>query len=149
MGAPPKVIRPLALAVIRRDDRILVFRGEDASKPEIFYRPLGGGIEFGETGEAAVRRELLEEIGANLVNVRLLGALENLFTYYGGPGHEIILVFEADLVESAMYEVPELTGVEANGANLDVMWKPLADFRAGDRLYPDGLLALLETQNGR
>ena len=97
VAAPPTTIRPLALAVIRRNDRILVFRGEDPTKAEVFYRPLGGGIEFGETGETAVRRELREEIGAELVNIRPLGALENLFTYNGGAGHEIILLFEADL----------------------------------------------------
>ena len=144
MGVPPAAIRPLALAVIRRSDRILVFRGEDPVKAEVFYRPLGGGIEFGETGEAAVRREIREEIGAELVNVRPLGALENIFTYNGGPGHEIILLFEADLLDTAIYKVEQFEGLEANGEALTVTWKPLVDFRGGDRLYPDGLLLLLD-----
>lgn len=121
-----------------------MFRGEDRVKSEVFYRPLGGGIDFGESGESAVRRELREEIGAELVNIRSLGALENLFTYEGGPGHEIILLFEADLVDAAIYEVEQLAGVEANGEVITVVWKPFSDFRTGDRLYPEGLLHLLE-----
>jgi 8-oxo-dGTP pyrophosphatase MutT (NUDIX family) len=56
-------IRPLALAVIRRDDRILVFEAHDSVKDETFYRLLGGGIEFGDRGEEAIRRELVEELG--------------------------------------------------------------------------------------
>ena len=96
MAAPPRIVRPIALAIIRHRDRLLVFRGEDRLKPEVFYRPLGGGIEFGETAESAVRREIREEIGAELTNVRLIGALENLFTLNGGPGHEIALLFEAE-----------------------------------------------------
>src|SRR6266851_4458094 len=121
VGVPPAAIRPLALAVIRRSDRILVFRGEDP-----------------------VRREIREEIGAELVNVRPLGALENIFTYNGGPGHEIILLFEADLLDTAIYKVEQFEGLEANGEALTVTWKPLVDFRGGDRLYPDGLLLLLD-----
>jgi 8-oxo-dGTP pyrophosphatase MutT (NUDIX family) len=142
--APPAVVRALALAVIRRYDRILVFKGEDPVKVEVFYRPLGGGIEFGETGETAVRREFREEIGAELVNVRPLGALENIFTYNGHPGHEIILLFAADLLDPAIYQVERFEGVEANGGALTVEWKPIVDFRRGDRLYPEGLLPLLD-----
>ena len=41
-------IRPVALCVFHHDKRILVFEGYDKAKDEIFYRPLGGGIEFGE-----------------------------------------------------------------------------------------------------
>ena len=49
------LIRPIALAVPRRGDDLLVFEGHDPTKGQTFYRPLGGGIDFGETAEAAVR----------------------------------------------------------------------------------------------
>ncbi len=75
----PLMIRPISLAVIRHDDRILVFEGHDPSRDERFYRPLGGGIESGERAEDAVKRELREEVGAELINVRYIGTLENLF----------------------------------------------------------------------
>ncbi|HEX9364367.1 MAG TPA: NUDIX domain-containing protein [Candidatus Dormibacteraeota bacterium] len=144
VAAPPAAIRPIVLAVIRSEDQILVFRGEDPVKAEVFYRPLGGGIEFGETGETAIRREIREEIGAELVNIRPLGALENIFTYDGGPGHEIVLLFDADLLDTEIYHVEQIAGLEADGGALTVTWKPLVDFRGGDRLYPEGLLSLLD-----
>ena len=139
------MIRPIALAIIRHNGRLLVFRGEDPMKPEVFYRPLGGGIDFGETAESAVQREIREEIGAELANVRYVGALENIFTLKGRLGHEIVLLFEADLVDGALYETEAIDGVEADGSPLPVMWKPLSDFEAGDVLYPDGLLKLIAT----
>jgi 8-oxo-dGTP pyrophosphatase MutT (NUDIX family) len=40
----------------------LVAHGHDSVKSEDFYRPLGGGIEFGELSEAALRREIKEEL---------------------------------------------------------------------------------------
>ena len=77
----PKRIRPLALGIFRHDGRLLVFEGHDPVKDETFYRPLGGGIEFGETGAQAMAREMREEIGAEVTNVRYLGLCENIFTY--------------------------------------------------------------------
>lgn len=137
------MIRPIALAIIRHQDRLLVFRGEDPMKPETFYRPLGGGIDFGETGQSAVRREIREEVGAELANVRYVGTLENIFTFKGRPGHEIVLLFEADLVDRALYDAKTIDGAEADGSPLPVLWKPIAEFDRGDVLYPDGLLELL------
>jgi len=44
-------IRTIVIGVAVRDDRVLAIEGFDAHKGERFYRPPGGGIEFGETSE--------------------------------------------------------------------------------------------------
>ena len=73
------MIRPIAICVLRRGDEILVMEARDDSRDLTFYRPLGGGIEFGERSDVAVRRELLEEIDAELEELYLLTIFENLF----------------------------------------------------------------------
>ena len=47
-------VRPLAICVFRRGDRILAAEGYDLVKGETFYRPLGGRIEFGEYSHETV-----------------------------------------------------------------------------------------------
>jgi 8-oxo-dGTP pyrophosphatase MutT (NUDIX family) len=134
-------IRPTAVAVVRWDDRILVHEGRDSVKGERFYRPLGGGIEFGELGEEAIRRELVEEIGVETASARYLGMLENVFVYEGEPGHELVLLYEVELAG----DVPG-TPFTVLDSDVKLVWMPLADF-AGEGappLYPDGLLELLD-----
>jgi ADP-ribose pyrophosphatase YjhB (NUDIX family) len=139
-----KQIRAKALGVFLHDGRLLVFEGYDPVKDETFYRPLGGGIEFGETGAQAMAREIREEIGAEVVGVRYLGLSENIFTCAGEPGHEIVLLYEAELADRSLYEQDVIEAVEANGADFMALWKPLSDFADGRTpLYPDGLFALL------
>ncbi len=141
---PTGRLRPIALAVMRHGDRILVFEGYDPSKRERFFRPLGGGIEFGEYGRDALLREIREELGADITEPRFLGALENIFTYDGRPGHEICLVYEAAFSEPSWYERESLEGHEADGGAFRAYWKPVAEFERGlSPLYPEGLLELL------
>lgn len=69
-------IRPLAVALVRRaDGAVLAVKCYDKVKREYFYRALGGGIEFGERAEQALRREFREELGVELAKVRNLGGL--------------------------------------------------------------------------
>ena len=105
-------IRVLALAVIRRGDELLVEDGEDPVKGESYLRLLGGGVDFGERGEEAVRRELHEEIGVELVDVRYLGAIENLFTFLGKPHHEVCLLYSARFADETRFDQDAFAGTD-------------------------------------
>jgi ADP-ribose pyrophosphatase YjhB (NUDIX family) len=137
-------IRPLALCVFRRDDgRILVAPGFDLVKQQRFYRPLGGEIEFGERAEDAARREIREELNAEVDHLRFLDAFENLFTYLGQAGHELIWLFEAAFTDPAIY-AKDVIDADEGGAQFEVHWVDLAVFERGEApLYPEGLLKLL------
>lgn len=137
-------IRPIALCIFRQDDRILVFEGYDPIKQQTFYRPLGGGFEFGETSEAAVRREIQEELGTDIAELRLLDTLDNVFVFNGKPGHEIVRIYAGALMDRSLYARPELPVTEANGETIKVVWKRIAEFNSQMPLYPDGLLGLLK-----
>jgi ADP-ribose pyrophosphatase YjhB (NUDIX family) len=97
-----------AMAVIRRprDGALLV--SEDCDPAGVlFHRPLGGHVELGEYAEHTVRRELLEEIGQRLSEVRLLGVLENIFDWAGSLAHEIVFVFSASFQDDSAYDIAE------------------------------------------
>jgi len=139
-------IRPLAICVFLNKDRILVAEGYDPIKGETFYRPLGGGIEFGERSEETISRELMEEISVELKQdtLKYLGAVENIFTFNGTPGHEIVLVYDGLLEDSELYDQAVIIGKEANGEEICAIWKNLDEFGAGKSiLYPEGLVEML------
>lgn len=141
-------IRAVAICVVRHDDRLLGFEVPDSSKGVVGFRPLGGGIRAGERAIDAVARELREELGAELDGPRLLGVLENIFTYEDRPGHEVVFVYEADLLDETLYAAAELE-IREETETLVGLWKPIDEFRSGRMpLYPNGLLELLEASSG-
>ena len=139
-------IRPIAIVVFRRaDGAILVAPGFDPMKGERFYRPLGGEIEFGELAVGAARREILEELGAAVEDLKLLGTFENIFVYLGRPGHELVWVFEGRFTDPEMY-ARDVIEADEYGSKFEAHWVPLEVFVRGEAtLYPDGLLELLRT----
>ena len=137
-------IRPIAIVVFRRaDGSILAAPGYDSVKQQRFYRPLGGEIDFGELAEQAARREIREEVGAEIEGLKLLQVAENIFTFLGARGHELVWCFEASFVDSKYYE-GEVVQCREGDAAFDAHWVPLGVFERGEApLYPDGLLEAL------
>ncbi len=137
-------IRAKAVCLFRHDGRILLAEGYDPGKDQHYFIPVGGGVEFGETSAETAVREAREEIGVEICNLRLLGVSENIFSYDSVPGHEIVFVYEADLVDEALYAQDVITGVESNGERFRARWVPETAVRAPDvAFYPDGIVDML------
>src|SRR5436190_13742693 len=142
---PSDRIRPLALALILDGPRTLVEEGYDEVKDKSYFRLIGGGIEFGETGEQAMRRELREEIGAEASFVEYLETLENLFVYGGAPGHELCRVYRVELADERLYELDELERLDRATGGERTQWAEVERFLIRrEPLYPDGAVELLE-----
>jgi ADP-ribose pyrophosphatase YjhB (NUDIX family) len=113
----------------------------EAANPsgELFHRPLGGHVEFGEYALETVHREFQEEIGQALTAVRLAGVLENIFQWGDATQHEIVFIFTAAFADEAAYEIPEQAIADDHG-RARVIWRmPEA---ASPPLYPVGVADL-------
>ena len=121
-------IRVIVLALIRDDNRIFVSEGYDRAKQSTFYRALGGGVEFGETSRVALEREFQEEIQAELTNIRYLNCIENLFTFDGRQGHEIIQLYQCDFADPQFYQIESLTFSETPERKHRALWIDIAKF---------------------
>lgn len=136
-------VRAIAICVFRNGDRILAAEGFDKAKKQKFYRPLGGTIEFGEFSTETVRRELMEEIHAQVYDLRYLGTLENIFTFDGNNGHELVFVYDGKFIDRALYEKEIIHGSES-ARSIKAVWVDLNKIGPDSPpLYPTGLVELL------
>ncbi len=131
----PTQIRPLAVAVIRKDNKILALKGYDYVKNETFYRLIGGGIEFGERGEETIKREFMEEFGFAPKNIQYMTTIENIFTFNGHPGHEIVLVYEAALPT----ELADKTQFFCIEQNFKDLYATFVEVNNQNKIYPTGI----------
>ncbi len=136
-------IRPISICLLRRDDQILVHESYDSVKQQGFGRPLGGGIDFGETSAEAAIREIKEELGVEITGVELLGIVENIFIYEGEPGHELVFVYDGRFVDETIYQRESLDGVEGQ-RQFKAVWRSLGDLRSGPhKLVPEEIWTLI------
>ena len=131
------------MGLLQRDDgALLLEQGYDDIKQEPFYRLLGGGIEFGETGIQAIKREFLEELGLEIQVEAPLGTSENIFTFNGTPGHQIILLYKCRFADEAVTQKATLPRVD--GTNAEAVWRTPAQIKAeGANLYPEDIWAYM------
>ncbi len=132
-------IRPIAGAIIKNGNKIFVGTGFNEVKKEKFYRLMGGGIKFRETALQALKREFREEFAAELINIKLLKIVENIFVFNGSHGHEIAYIYEADFKDKKMYEDKKYSVLDRTSAGF-AEW---VEYEKGMRVYPDGAEELL------
>jgi 8-oxo-dGTP diphosphatase len=100
-------------AVIFRDGRVLIVRRGRPPSPGVYTLP-GGGVELGETLEAAVIREVREETGLDIEPVELAGYRQVIMRDANGKieRHFVILPFAARWIGGEISLNEEL--IEAN-----------------------------------
>ena len=93
----------------------------------------GGHVEPGEHVEAALLRELAEELGTDARIDRLLAVVENSYRGEDGAHHELNHVFEATLAEAEP---------ESRESHLEFHWLTRDELAAAD-IRPDSIRQLL------
>jgi NAD+ diphosphatase len=83
-------ISPAMMVLVRRGDQVLLAR--HANSPTGRFSPLAGFLEAGESVEEAVHREVMEEVGLRVENLRYFGSQTWPFP------HSLMVAFSAEYV---------------------------------------------------
>ena len=108
----------------------------------MFYRCLGGGIEFLEKSEDALIREFKEELGIDIKIKNFLGICENIFKYKGKNAHELVLFYNV-YIDSKDYK--EKYKVIDDNIETEAMWIDIKRFKDEELvLYPEQIFKYLD-----
>lgn len=137
-----KEIRPIVLGLAIRDNKLLVSEGFDNAKNQTFYRCLGGGIEFLEKSDDALRREFLEEINTDIIINDFLGISENIFTYEGKSAHELVFYY---LIDFSNEDYKDEYVVNDDDGQSRALWIDINEFKNGNKiLYPEEVFKYID-----
>lgn len=126
--------------IATREGHVLLQRAENM---DIWFLP-GGRAELGETAEDGLRREMREELNADVHVERLAFVIENFFRMGERIYHELGLYFLISLPDEAtMSNIQQtLHGIDANIPFI-FQWLPLQSLPALT-VYPECLQHLLQ-----
>ena len=129
-------IRPNALVIIKKNDYVLAEKGVDLKINKTFYRLMGGGIEFGELSSGTIKREMLEELGLEIINEKFLCSTENIFEYNSKKYHELTFLYKAELLDKSAYEKEIIKRIDGESNYSE--WVSISEIKKGSIIfYPE------------
>jgi len=109
-----KLTEITARALIVKNEQIVLTKHK---KLNVSFMP-GGHVEFGETIETALTREIKEEMGVDAKLGKLWAIMENFFKQDNNDVHEISFIYKA--------EIPDKP-IASQESHLEIFWAPLFD----------------------
>ncbi len=138
-----KLIRPIAISIIRNNDSILAYERIDDITKEKFYRLVGGCIEFGELSRDALKREFQEELSLEIKNCKLLSTFESIFTFNTIKMHETVFLYASDFKDPNVYNKKNIEGLEGS-RKFNAVWISVSDFlNEKYKIYPKEIVRYL------
>ena len=136
-----KEIRPIVLGIAKKENKILVSEGYDKVKDDVFYRSIGGGIEFLEDSKEALKREFKEELNVDIEVGEFLGIVENIFTYNGKNAHELMLLYNVNIKDK---DYKEKYHIVDDNCETDATWIDINKFKNKElKIYPEQIFEYL------
>ena len=142
---PPSQIRAVAIGWAWRGNEVLLVETVESDGNLRGYRPPGGGIEFGEHSAEALKREFLEELGADISIQGPPVILENQYWMNGAKGHEVIFTYPVTILSDHVFAQDSHAITEPDGTVDEVKWLHIdAVLKRDVALLPDGLINHLD-----
>src|SRR6188472_974272 len=103
-------------------ERVLIHRGPT----DPFWTMPGGRVEMMESAAVALKREMLEELDADVQIKRLLWVVENFFSYMGRDWHELAFYFLISFPPgSTLYDYRDTFTGDEEGTEIIFQWHDL------------------------
>ncbi len=128
-----KEIRPIVVGLVKKDNKLFGMPGYNKHTNQHYVRLLGGGVEFLETLEVALKREFKEELDAEINIKEFLGFEDNIFVFDGKNAHEHVFLYDIDLLkdfdinEEYVYTEQLEDGIKEQ----KVVWFDIDDIKSG------------------
>ncbi len=112
-----KSIEIILRAIIVSEGKLLLCMNP---RTKTYYLP-GGHLEFGESFDEALRREMREEIGREIGEVQVLTVIENFYSRDGKELHEVNIMTRTEILG----EQPE--SIRSLEEHITYVWAPLSE----------------------